>query len=1058
MLTKNAFPQWEFCGTAVTGDVVGTINVVGNNADFEFKLVGTSAKNSQACLNSLPTDSFYATVQNVNGAWTIVRASVGIDTRSKTIAFPNLIDTLKLTQSGTTIADGGQTALPYIPGSTGPHAYPITWSWGATTGVSTHVLVRMDARDPQNGKACAFGTSVNSFDSGTDCVTLGGVDVSAKFGFNNNQNAAMGGSTFNFLVDGGQYYWEVIGLGTLTTSTIAAKTSQDLLKDIKAISALQSFNIAGTYKELKAKVYSGGAASGTALSYSTLFNGYDAGVASQVTLTVTTGNTTATTGYLSVSGYSNKSYTLAFSAGVATVTIDLYQGDNQVSMSDMTGLNSNFNVTTTGGLLPVVKITSIKDQNGVAIAGDAWKYYKATGATSITVTGVVSNQSITAVDVNVSNNTTGAYSYISAPVTAGTGAFTATLDIYKGDNWVNAGAGFQDTATNTWVWYGDHAGVNTDTGTVWVPNISITSVTTASSTNDYGQSSDWDASADSDGVVTIVGKFKIIKDGNYSINNDGGWSNGKLVALADGSFSLDVSLYKGWNYVSIQDSNYNWYGVNINTTTAKAAVKPTITTVNAVAPTTTLAGGANVAVTGCSATVAGTAKAGSLSVSWNGFDGTTYNYESQNLTLTGTEPVPFSFSVPLVGGSGSYNNVDLWDASSGWTSVKVTTSSTTCTYAAPVVALTSVSDATSGLVIPLDTLTLSYQAAASTNVTIKGTSTRAGRTINASAYACTSLNYSTTSSNVANGSLTYDWSINVPVYDLSNYIYVNDGSSNLSVNVNTTNLVLATAPLTATVSPATKTYAGTCGYNNWDAGAATSVTISGISTAPDGTGTYTDASGSNHTFTITGGAYSIANVALYDGYNNISISDTKYNYQSVAISTLNGVAKPKFVAITAPLNTLGTIVTGMQTVSGSVSDPTSSGYKPTIVNATIGVYDSLTWLWTYTYYSSDANEQALYGKLPMTYTAGVGAAAGTFSISNVNFGATGNYTYIDVSAYDNVIFKNHNMTMYYNDSMGASSGYSYYNKPGQVAKPSVRNQAVAADIMRQRTKATALRR
>ena len=91
--------------------------------------------------------------------------------------------------------------------------------------------------------------------------------------------------------------------------------------------------------------------------------------------------------------------------------------------------------------------------------------------------GLVSNPSITAVEVNVWNDAASAYSYVSVPVTAGT--FTATLDIYKGDNWINAGAEFNDPVTGYRNWFGDHAGVYTDTGTVWVPNISITGVTTA---------------------------------------------------------------------------------------------------------------------------------------------------------------------------------------------------------------------------------------------------------------------------------------------------------------------------------------------------------------------------------------------------------------------------------------------------------------------------------------------------------------------------------------------------------------------------------------------------
>ena len=145
----------------------------------------------------------------------------------------------------------------------------------------------------------------------------------------------------------------------------------------------------------------------------------------------------------------------------------------------------------------------------------------------------------------------------------------------------------------------------------------------------------------------------------------------------------------------------------------------------------------------------------------------------------------------------------------------------------------------------------------------------------------------------------------------------------------------------------------------------------------------------------------------------------------------------------------------MQTVTGTITDPTGSGYSPTIVNATVGVYDANTWTWTYTYYSSDVTEQSMYGKSPMTYS------AGTFTISNVDFGAN-NYTYIDVSAYDSATYKYHSMTKYYNDWSAAgvtqSSGNTYYYKPGAVKQPSVRSQAVAAGIMKQRAKAATLRK
>lgn len=1067
MISLHAFPQWEYCGTTITGDVVGTINVVGNNADFEFKMVATSTNTSQQCLDTMPTTPFYATLQNVNGAWTIVRASEGIDTRAKTISFPDLINTLKLTQDqagvATDIADGGQIQLNYDP-LTQTEVKPLTYSWGAATGVSSYVLIRMDARDPENGRACALPTSKLVFTTVASggCVTNGGVNVDGKFGFNTDPNRPV------LHVDGGQYYWEVIGLATTTVSTIANKTPLDILKDISAVSALHSYTIAGVYKEITVQVYGGATATGTPATYSVNYDGYDVGTASQATITVTTANTLATNGDLHVDGNFSKNYPLTFVSGVATVTVDLSKGQNWIWVNDCVGvscgtglgLNKGFSISTTGGIAPVVDIATVTDDKGNLLAPDQWGYVKATtGATKVTITGTVATTSgITAVDVNVWNDAFSAYNYVSAPVTAGT--FSATLDIYKGDNWINAGSGTPDpTVTGSWIWYGDHVGVYTDTGTVWVPNISVTSVTTATSTGNFGSSSDWDASLDLDGVVTIVGKLKNPLGGTYNISSDGGWSNGTLIALADGSFTLDVTLYKGWNYVSLSDSNYNWYGVNIYTTGGKTVVKPTITLVNGTAPVVTVAGGASVATTGCTATVTGTAKAGNLNVNWNGFDGLNYNYESQTLVLTGAAdtPIAFSFNVPLVGGAGSYNNIDVYDLNWIWTGVKVTTSGT-CSYVAPTMTVASVLNS-AGAAITYDTVSMSYPAGASQTVTVSGTSSRAGRAITASSWACSSQNYSATAVSVADGTdpvtgtPTYSWSIpGIKVYDGWNSVGISDGPNWSNVSVSTTNLTFAQPALTATVVGLTATYTGTCGYNQWDAGALTAVDITGTTTAPDGTGTYTDATGSNLSFTIAGGNYSILNVALYDGYNSIYINDTAWNSQSVNINTTNGNPKPKFVAITAPANMVAGVavaVTGAQTVTGTVTDNllAPTGYKPKIVQASVGVYDSATFMWTYTYYSSDANQQAMYGNSPITYN----ATAGTFSFS-VDFGAApnGKNTYVDVYAYDDVIYKSHGMTMYYNDPYGYNS--TYYYKPGAKAKAASGNQAVTSELMKQRLK------
>ena len=215
---------------------------------------------------------------------------MGIDTRTKTISFPDLIDTLSITQGGAAKADGGQIQLNYVDPATGVEVNPVSYSWKAATGVSSYVLVRIDARDPRNGKACALPSSVTKFDTSLGCAGLGGVNVTGKFGFDTQTPVPP------LHVEGGQYYWEVIGLATTTVSTIANKTPLDVLKDISAISALHSYTIAGVYKEITVQVYGGSTAAGTPVTYSVNYNGYDVGAAGKATIAVTTADTTATAG------------------------------------------------------------------------------------------------------------------------------------------------------------------------------------------------------------------------------------------------------------------------------------------------------------------------------------------------------------------------------------------------------------------------------------------------------------------------------------------------------------------------------------------------------------------------------------------------------------------------------------------------------------------------------------------------------------------------------------------------------------------------------------------
>jgi hypothetical protein len=207
-----------------------------------------------------------------------------------------------------------------------------------------------------------------------------------------------------------------------------------------------------------------------------------------------------------------------------------------------------------------------------------------------------------------------------------------------------------------------------------------------------------------------------------------------------------------------------------------------------------------------------------------------------------------------------------------------------------------------------------------------------------------------------------------------------------------------------------------CNEIQYDSGLATAVTITGSTTAPDGTGYYRDALNANHPFTITNGSFSISGVTVYDGWNNFSITDTNYNYFYIGVTTTNRAAKPKFVETTSPLN--NATVTGPTTISGTISDPVSSGYAPNTVYAY--VYDSLTG--TSKSYSSDLYEQQTYGYGAITF----GGTAYSFTH---DFGAdTSSYDSVDVYAYDSVNGISHGHTIYVNT--GSTTLSDYYYKPG----------------------------
>lgn len=1095
MMSKFAFPQWQYCGTSVTGDIIGVINVVGENADFEFKLTATSSISSRECSDSGPKDSLYATLQMVNGAWTIVRASEGIDTRDRPIVNPAKI-TLTLKEGSTTVANGGQLSTAVL-NPTNPAV--ISFNWDTTSSVSTYVLVLIDKRNPQQGGAIALPSTVTnlSIDSDISAILakLGGKDISELLGFGNKDSGGDGGGGDKGpFTPGAQIAWEVIGLGSIGTNAIVDKTAADILGDVVAISSVNTFSVAGTYKEMTATVKSGS----TALTYNEMIGGYDAGSAANVTITVHTMNEDAVTNPaggaatqnvcmpgVNVNGSGNKFYPITFTNGSATVTVDLFQGWNGVDIHDCAGLNRYFSVQTTGGIAPVIQISSVVDDLGQTLTKDTkGNYYNnpdgtgfKTGGKKVTITGTIAaGATLANLNVNVWNDSLQANSYTSTKVT--NNAFTVTTDIYEGDNWINLnGNSNTGTAGTMGEQFNINFGVYTDTGTIYVPPFSditvwSTPTVTLSPIRTYGNSSEWDASDDADNSVIITGRMKKPVDGRYWINSDGNNGDGDLKAQADGTFSITVDLYNGMNNVGMNDADGNWYGLNITTTAGKTVIKTVINTVNGVAYTPSTQGGYGSVSVGaaCTVTITGKALVGDMNINWSGYDGNTSvsHWESQTVQSAGTAGTQGDFSVtmPLVGGTGSYNSVDINDANYKWTGLEVKTTGA-CPYVDPVMTVTKVNN-----VSPIvdDYGNINYDAGTSATISISGTSNRAGRTVTATLYTC-GLNQSNSgvASSTANVSGTYDWTITgITVYDTSqasgmgsNWINISDGSynNNKSVSITSSNGSAPTPVLSVADNGVLRdsdnlpakinaNAPAMCGNKTWDAGNTNSVTIKGHTSAKVTSGMYNDATGGSHTFAIdTDGNFTIANIPVYGsgsidipGWNNISIHDSDWNSFNVAISATNTQLKPQLVKIITPRNGAVELVSD-QTVTGKI-DISNPDFQPKRVYANASVCDKVTYMCSNVNFSSDPRDQEPpMSNEPLNYD----PATGNFSFS-VDFGLSAGQAWISVNSFDDVTWVNHGHSIQVNNQYGTNPE-SWY-KAGSRVKTGTQNPAYADSVIK----------
>jgi hypothetical protein len=807
---------------------------------------------------------------------------------------------------------------------------------------------------------------------------------------------------------------------------------------------VRRFVMPGLYYDIIVQVRAGTSPSAIPAKYDAGLGGYDLGNAYQATLTIQT-RPTATWGLVAVWGSQLKFEEFQFVNGTYTKTVTLYNGMNNIYIYDSQEvLNAEgdnprprFRILTAQGMPPVINIWEVKDDTGNTLSGDKWHYYSAPGAKKVGITGAVSDMAVSNLNVSVKNEFGPQYSVSSLPTDSSSGdnmfttaALTTSptppdLDIYQGTNYIDLN--YRSGSTQ----YFASLIVYTDTGSVWVPPITITSITAPNSTitklNDYGTSADWDASlgSGSDYTATITGTFKTPGVGNYSTwSKDGGGSSwGSLVSDGSGNFSFTVLLYAGWNDVSLRDpSGNNGYRFQINTNaTGKAIIKPAVMTINGASYN----GSGTFTTTQCSATITATAEPGKMSINWQGNDGASSYYEYQDFQNLSGPPTPFSFVVPLVstaaGATGNSSNVvSIQDSNYRSTGVAITTTGN-CSYTPPATSLTEVRDSNN---ILLTASVNDYDAGSSATVTIKGTTNRPGATITASYYVCNEYETYTTTAD-GNG----NWTIagtGINLYGGGGWINISGPGAWIQKYIRTTSNLLPVTRLSAGVAGSTP-MSNSCGQSSWDVGGSTAITITGTTALQNGTGSYTDALNSIHQFTIKNGQFTLSNVPVYTGSNQIWINiynDPQGSSSHVLnLTALNTVVKPQYVTITSL--TSGGTYTGTLAISGTVTDANASGFN--VANATITA--SIYYGPTNENYSNDSWYQQQYGYLPITYNSN-----GVFSF---NYDFQSSYcTYIRVNAWDKNTGETHYEEMYVN-----CINPHTYAKPGAPApSPGVNQQ------------------
>ena len=914
---------------------------------------------------------------------------------------------------------------------------------------------------------------------GDDGMPTGAYPVLKFFGFDDDKD-------WGIENPGEVFMWEVIGLKSITSQKLAGDSPPsvvEMVRDITAVSAVKRFQNPGEYVELGIDV----SANSTPLEYNIYDGGYDAGSANQVDVTVSTpGDASADSGYLYVnSNIGHGDYPLTFVYDVnsdtssATATVDLFQGWSWLEANNGASLYKGFQVLTTGGKSPDVTILDIVgfDSTPVSLGmltPDTWKFVDASstalaaseGAVTIDVEwsmadgltagdGLGNNFDLADVvdklttescspasgwanlEINVWNDS-GAYSRVEycnngsvsgdINISGADISLASNLEVFQGDNWISLNF-HGDDGNGSFYQTQSSFGLYTDAGSTFVAPMTLVSVTTSEGTpsenGNWGQGSDWDATAVTVATdqVTIVLDMPFAGTPMYHAGSDGlCCTNGNMVLDSGTQYSITLTLYQGYNWISIEDGNGNWYNVNLFTENGAEVPRPKflLANGNAIPEPTDAFSPQKVTVAQCLVTLDGSVPDNTerLHINWNGGNQKQGYWEGQEVVLPADTGVDQSWSATfqLVGGVGSFNRVEVFDETNqGWAQLDVFTSASGCTYTEPLLTVDGARIGSASGTELLDdggmTFGVNVQGLAEpvtdSAVWVYGTSSIPGRAIKLDAHLCgTQVKFGANASTTANVGGTYNWVVQIELFDDSpatvdfSSVYPFIQSMNVSDGFNG-NSIQIYSDSNNTVTPAivlnvpggfSDISQGGCSGAQWNGGAATSVTITGNSATPAAANGYGQANFKSGfvDFEIDQVGDFSFDVALFDGGNFIGVNDGVGGFYDLNIMTTNGVFPPQYVFITSH-NTSDEGVVGATTISGDFDDGDAgtTDFAPDWVNASVNICD-MNGCMGQNYDSSlqVANEYAI----PMVYDP-MNAAAG-FSL-DVNIPASAS-VFVDV--------------------------------------------------------------